>query len=134
MAYRSCVDSGSLSSLATYSLKFFGSTTFQNSAVLRGSVLENQVSIPYVMIIYRNNIFIITYILREYVFLCRMYSMYAMEMNRVHCVSPISYYCASTFMDALVPAATTINLLNLLGMAIDHWITFIKPFRYFEVR
>lgn len=63
----------------------------------------------------------------------KSYVSYALHVQEVECASPMTFYCTKTFLDLMLPACQTISLLNLLGMAIDHWITFIKPFRYFEV-
>lgn len=47
--------------------------------------------------------------------------------------SHLAHECTNNLMEILLSSCHIVTLLNLLGMAIDHWITFTKPFRYFVV-
>lgn len=62
------------------------------------------------------------------------YIVYIMKEYNVPSSSPSAFACTLVLLETMVSACQMISLLNLLGMAIDHWITFIKPFRHFEVR
>ena len=63
----------------------------------------------------------------------RIYVHYAMDINNVGITVPSTYKCVNAFLKVIIPTCNILSLLNLLGMAIDHWITFTKPFRYFVV-
>ena len=62
--------------------------------------------------------------------LCVLLKIY---LNRALIDLVLAHDCTNNLLEILLALCHIVTLLNLLGMAIDHWITFTKPFRYFAV-